>query len=100
MRPIHPPGIEGLRILRVAHPGTWAAAGLPAGTPFGAAHTRSQTGPLRTPNRWPATTNLIPAGAGTIPGVGIPPVLVSGRLAAKRVVGAVESGPGRRRIGR
>mgnify|MGYP001218852430 FL=1 len=78
----------GLRIARVDTPRTWASAGLPAGTPFGAAHTLTQTGPLRTPNRWPSLPNLFLAGAGTIPGVGIPPVLISGRLAAARVPGS------------
>lgn len=79
---------RSLEILRIDHPGTWAAAGLPAGTPFSAAHSLRQTGPLRTPNRWPGVPNLVLAGAATPPGVGIPPVLVSGRLAAERVAGA------------
>lgn len=77
-----------LHISHVDHPGTWARAGLPAGTPFGAAHTVRQTGPLRTPNRWPGLTNLVLSGAETVPGVGIPPTLISGRLAAERLVGA------------
>ncbi|MGC4959940.1 phytoene desaturase family protein [Gordonia sp. DT218] len=90
-------GIDtALRVLRVDDPATWAAAGLPAGTPFGAAHTVRQTGPLRTPNRWPGSTNLILAGAATVPGVGIPPVLVSGRLAAERVVSALGTSSRRR----
>ncbi|MFW0787070.1 phytoene desaturase family protein [Gordonia sp. CPCC 206044] len=93
-------GIDGLRVLRVDHPGTWAAGGLPDGTPFGAAHTIGQTGPLRTPNRWPGLSNLFVAGSATIPGVGIPPVLVSGRLAAARVAEALASGRVHRRIGR
>ncbi|MYR05203.1 hypothetical protein GTV32_02155 [Gordonia sp. SID5947] len=87
-----------LRVLRVDDPGTWAAAGLPAGTPFSAAHTVRQTGPLRTPNRWPESHNLFLAGAATVPGDGIPPALVSGRLAAERVVATLGESP-RRRIG-
>ncbi|GAB05565.1 phytoene desaturase [Gordonia amarae] len=75
-----------LDIARVDTPHTWAEAGLPAGTPFGAAHTLTQTGPLRTPNKWPSLPNLLLAGSATIPGVGIPPVLLSGRLAAARVL--------------
>lgn len=79
---------SALQILGVDHPGTWRAMGLPAGTPFSAAHSIAQTGPLRTPNRWPHQPDVVLAGAATIPGVGIPPVLVSGRLAAERLVGA------------
>ncbi|MFT4086077.1 MAG: phytoene desaturase family protein [Gordonia sp. (in: high G+C Gram-positive bacteria)] len=80
------PGIDGLRVLRVDHPGTWLRDGLPAGTPFSAAHTVTQTGPMRPRNVWPGTANLVLAGSATVPGVGIPPVLVSGKLAAARVV--------------
>ncbi|GEE03350.1 phytoene dehydrogenase [Gordonia spumicola] len=79
------PGIDSMRVLRIDHPRTWERAGLPAGTPFSAAHTLGQTGPLRTPNRWPTIDNLVLAGSATVPGVGIPPVLVSGGLAAARV---------------
>jgi phytoene desaturase len=66
-------------------PQDWADRGLAAGTPFAAAHTFSQTGPFR-----PANTlgdNVAFAGSGTVPGVGVPMVLVSGRLAAERVTG-------------
>ncbi len=77
-------GIDGLRVLRVDHPLTWRRAGLPAGTPFSAAHTVRQTGPFRTRNVWPGLDNLFLAGSATVPGVGIPPVLISGGLAAQR----------------
>lgn len=77
---------DSLVVAKVDHPGTWAQAGLPAGTPFGAAHSLAQTGPLRTPNGWPSIADLFLSGAATIPGVGIPPVLVSGRLAAQRAL--------------
>jgi phytoene desaturase len=56
-----------------------------AGTPFAAAHTLGQTGPLRTPNLWRGAENVVLAGSSTVPGVGIPPVLISGRLAADRI---------------
>jgi phytoene desaturase len=55
-----------------------------AGTPFALAHTFGQTGPFRPPNveRWlPA---VFFAGSGTVPGVGLPMVLISGKLAANR----------------
>ena len=79
-------GIDGLRVEHLDHPASWQRAGLPAGTPFSVAHTLGQTGPLRTPNTWRAARNLFLAGSATVPGVGIPPVLVSGGLAADRVV--------------
>ncbi|MFT3715470.1 MAG: phytoene desaturase family protein [Gordonia sp. (in: high G+C Gram-positive bacteria)] len=80
------PGLDGMRVLRVDTPATWLRDGLPAGTPFSAAHTLSQTGPLRTANVWPGLDNLFLAGSATVPGVGIPPVLISGKLAAERVI--------------
>ena len=55
------------------------------GTPFAAAHTFGQTGPFRPPNL--VGENLVFAGSGTVPGVGVPMVLVSGRLAAERIPG-------------
>ena len=59
--------------------------GQAAGTPFSAAHTFSQTGPFRPGNLPFRDGNVVLAGSGTTPGVGIPPVLISGRLAAGRV---------------
>ncbi|HWD06383.1 MAG TPA: phytoene desaturase family protein [Amycolatopsis sp.] len=68
-------------------PRTWAARGLAAGTPFSLAHTFTQTGPFRPANLVRAAGNVVLAGCGTTPGVGIPPVLISGRLAAERITG-------------
>ena len=66
-------------------PQDWADRGLGAGTPFAAAHTFGQTGPFRSPNTLGA--NVAFAGSSTTPGVGVPMVLISGRLAAERLVG-------------
>ena len=66
-------------------PVDWAARGMESGTPFAAAHTFGQTGPFRPPNL--VGENLVFAGSGTVPGVGVPMVLVSGRLAAERILG-------------
>ena len=66
-------------------PQDWADRGLGAGTPFAAAHTFGQTGPFRSPNTLGA--NVVFAGSSTTPGVGVPMVLISGRLAAERLVG-------------
>jgi phytoene desaturase len=66
-------------------PQDWADRGLGAGTPFAAAHTFGQTGPFRSPNTMGA--NVVFAGSSTTPGVGVPMVLISGRLAAERLTG-------------
>ncbi|MFJ7147228.1 phytoene desaturase family protein [Streptomyces sp. NPDC100445] len=68
-------------------PATWQAAGHAAGTPFSAAHTFAQTGPFRPRNLVRGTENAVLAGCGTTPGVGVPTVLVSGKLAAARITG-------------
>jgi phytoene desaturase len=66
-------------------PQNWADRGLGAGTPFSAAHTFGQTGPFRSPNTF--GDNVVFAGSSTTPGVGVPMVLISGRLAAERLTG-------------
>jgi phytoene desaturase len=63
----------------------WRAMGMAAGTPFALAHTFLQTGPFRPPNVERQMPGLVFAGSGTVPGVGVPMVLISGRLAAERV---------------
>ncbi|MEV7686982.1 phytoene desaturase family protein [Streptomyces bungoensis] len=68
-------------------PAAWHAQGHAAGTPFSAAHTFPQTGPFRPRNLVRGTENAVLAGCGTTPGVGVPTVLVSGKLAAARVTG-------------
>ncbi len=76
-----------IEISRLVTPADWAADGLAAGTPFSAAHTFAQTGPFRTGNLVPGLENAVLAGCGTTPGVGIPPVVLSGKLAAQRITG-------------
>ncbi|MHB8275905.1 MAG: phytoene desaturase family protein, partial [Dermatophilaceae bacterium] len=66
-------------------PQDWADRGLGAGTPFAAAHTFGQTGPFRSSNT--LGDNVVFAGSSTTPGVGVPMVLISGRLAAERLTG-------------
>ncbi|GAA2494887.1 phytoene desaturase family protein [Streptomyces thermolineatus] len=68
-------------------PADWAAQGHAAGTPFSAAHTFAQTGPFRPRNLPRGWENVVLAGCGTTPGVGVPTVVVSGKLAAARVTG-------------
>ena len=82
------PGFDAaVEVQRLVTPADWAAAGLGAGTPFSLAHTFPQTGPFRPRNLVRGVANAVLAGCGTTPGVGIPPVVISGRLAAARVVG-------------
>ena len=63
----------------------WQAKGMAAGTPFALAHTFSQTGPFRPSNVERRLPGMFFAGSGTVPGVGVPMVLISGKLAADRV---------------
>lgn len=65
-------------------PQDWEDRGMPWGTPFSSAHTFRQSGPFRQPNL--IGPRLALAGSGTTPGVGVPMVLISGRLAAERVL--------------
>ncbi|MFD4026842.1 phytoene desaturase [Streptomyces sp. NPDC058576] len=68
-------------------PVDWTARGHAAGTPFSVAHTFPQTGPFRPGNLVRGTANAVLAGCGTTPGVGVPTVLISGKLAAQRITG-------------
>jgi phytoene desaturase len=76
---------DGIEVQRVITPHDWAAQGMAAGTPFAAAHTFSQTGPFRPGNLHPTLENVVFTGSGTQPGVGVPMVLISGKLAAARI---------------
>jgi phytoene desaturase len=69
----------------IVTPLDWERQGMKAGTPFALAHTFAQTGPFRPPNVERSVPGLVFAGSGTVPGVGVPMVLISGRLAADRV---------------
>ena len=75
-------------VLHTITPADWARSGLTAGTPFSYAHSLAQTGPFRPGNFPRSADNVVLAGAGTVPGVGVPTTLISGRLAADRVTGA------------
>lgn len=79
---------------RLVTPVDWTEQGHAAGTPFSAAHTFAQTGPFRPRNLVRGVDNAVLAGCGTTPGVGVPTVLISGKLAAARITG--QSRPPRR----
>jgi len=76
-----------IEVSHVVTPADWADAGMAAGTPFAAAHTFAQTGPFRPGNLHPRLANVVFTGSGTRPGVGVPMVLISGKLAASRITG-------------
>lgn len=78
---------SSIDIQRLVTPADWAAQGHAAGSPFSAAHTFRQTGPFRPRNLVRGLDNVVLAGSGTTPGVGVPPVLLSGKLAARRITG-------------
>jgi phytoene desaturase len=69
----------------VIDPLDWEAQGMERGTPFALAHTLLQTGPFRPSNKDSRVPGLVFTGSSTLPGVGVPMVLVSGKLAAQRV---------------
>lgn len=80
-----------IRQEQLVTPLDWAAQGHAAGTPFSVAHTFAQTGPFRPRNLVSGVENVVLAGCGTTPGVGIPTVLISGRLAAERITAGTPS---------
>jgi phytoene desaturase len=81
---------DGAEVLHVVNPADWARQGMIAGTPFALAHTFAQTGPFRPGNTVRGIDNAVLAGSSTVPGVGVPTALISGRLAADRITGIVE----------
>ena len=85
------PGLrDGAEVLHVVNPADWARQGMIAGTPFALAHTFAQTGPFRPANTVRGIDNAVLAGSSTVPGVGVPTALISGRLAADRITGIVD----------
>ena len=70
---------------RFIDPTDWERMGMERGTPFALAHTFFQTGPFRPNNVSRKVPGVVFVGSGTLPGVGVPMVLLSGRLAADRV---------------
>lgn len=82
------PGFErDIEVETVVTPHDWEEQGLAAGAPFAAAHTFGQSGPFRFPTLDRRIENLVFCGSNTQPGVGVPMVLLSGKLAAARITG-------------
>jgi phytoene desaturase len=76
---------DAIEVEDVTTPLDWEARGMERGAPFASAHSFFQTGPFRPGNLW--GENVVFTGSGTQPGVGVPMVLISGRLAAERITG-------------
>lgn len=74
-----------IEVEALVDPTDWEAMGLERGAPFALSHRFFQTGPFRPDNVDRRAPGLVFVGSGTRPGVGVPMVLVSGRLAAERV---------------
>jgi len=76
---------DAIEVEHLIDPSDWRRQGMNHGSPFASAHSLLQTGPFRPKNLW--GENIVFAGSGTTPGVGVPMVLISGRLAAERITG-------------
>ena len=83
---------DSIEIEHLTTPLEWQAMGLEQGAPFASAHTFLQTGPFRPSNIARGFENVVFAGSGTQPGVGVPMVLISGKLAAERILGSKRNG--------
>lgn len=91
LRVLESRGYEGfgdsIEVEHLTTPLEWEAMGLEMGAPFASAHTFLQTGPFRPSNLARGFDNVVFTGSGTQPGVGVPMVLISGKLAAQRITG-------------
>ncbi|MCV7230742.1 phytoene desaturase family protein [Mycolicibacterium komossense] len=86
---------DDMEVLSVVTPADWRRQGMAAGSPFALAHTFGQTGPFRPANTVRGVDNVVLAGSSTVPGVGVPTAIMSGRLAADRITGASARHPRR-----
>ena len=80
---------SGIEVESVTTPGGLAGPGPGARSAVrGCPHVRPDRPASACPTSCPGVDNVVLAGSGTVPGVGVPMVLVSGRLAAQRITGA------------
>ncbi len=77
--------VDDVDVERFVDPTDWERMGMARGTPFALSHDFFQTGPFRPNNVDERAPGVVFVGSGTLPGVGVPMVLLSGRLAADRV---------------
>lgn len=74
-----------VEVEHLVDPLDWERQGMERGTPFALAHRFLQSGPFRPGNVHAEAPGLVFTGSGTVPGVGVPMVLLSGKLAAERI---------------
>jgi phytoene desaturase len=86
-----------VEVEELVDPLDWEAQGMERGTPFSLSHRFAQTGPFRPGNIDRRAPGLVFVGSGTVPGVGVPMVMISGKLAAERVDRLAVNGTGRLR---
>jgi phytoene desaturase len=86
-----------VEVEELVDPLDWERQGMERGTPFALSHRFRQTGPFRPSNIARRAPGLVFVGSGTVPGVGVPMVLISGKLAAERVDRFALNGTGRLR---
>ncbi|TSA52444.1 MAG: phytoene desaturase [Actinobacteria bacterium] len=79
---------DSIEVEELTTPLDWESRGMERGAPFASSHTFMQTGPFRPSNLARGFENVVFAGSGTRPGVGVPMVLISGKLAAERILGS------------
>jgi phytoene desaturase len=77
--------VDDVVVERFLDPTDWERQGMERGAPFALSHRFLQTGPFRPGNVDRRVPGVVFVGSGTVPGVGVPIVLLSGRLAAERV---------------
>jgi phytoene desaturase len=77
--------VDDVVVERFLDPTDWERQGMERGAPFALSHRFLQTGPFRPSNVDSRIPGVVFVGSGTQPGVGVPIVLLSGRLAAERV---------------
>jgi phytoene desaturase len=81
-----------IRVERHVTPVDWRDTyGLTAGAAFGLAHDFMQVGYLRPGNRAKKVPNLYFVGASTVPGTGVPMVIIGSRLVTERILNEHES---------
>jgi phytoene desaturase len=78
---------DDTQVLHVVNPADSQRQGMLAGTPSSLAHTFAQAGPFRPANTVRGIDNAVLAGSSTVPGVGVPTAVITGRLAADRITG-------------
>lgn len=76
--------VAGAELVTVVDPPAWHRLGAGRGTPFSFAHRFFQSGPFRPGPEDRRLPGVVFAGAGTRPGLGLPLVTISGRIAAER----------------